>query len=143
MTLRSRVHQVLEDSESPVGGFVRWLLATLIVANVIAVVMETVPSVHASGARFFRVFEWFSLLVFAAEYALRLWSAGEVPRYRGVLGRLRWALSMAAVIDLMAELHQGGATTCMVTHDPRWAEHAERTIHLFDDMVVDKKAAVV
>ena len=84
----------------------RWgpvaLVATLIVANVLAVVMETVPSVHASGARFFRVFEWFSLLVFAVEYALRLWSAGEVERYRGVLGRLRWALSMAAVIDLLA-----------------------------------------
>ena len=102
VTLRARVHQVLEDPESPAGGFVRWLLATLIVANVLAVVMETVPSVHASGARFFRVFKWFSLLVFAVEYALRLWSAGEVERYRGVLGRLRWAFSMAAVIDLLA-----------------------------------------
>jgi len=44
-------------------------------------------------------------------------------------------------MDLMAELHQGGATICMVTHDPRWAEHAERTIHLFDGMVVDEKMA--
>jgi putative ABC transport system ATP-binding protein len=49
----------------------------------------------------------------------------------------------SAVMDLMAELHQGGATICMVTHDPRWAEHAERTIHLFDGMVVDEKVAVV
>ena len=46
-------------------------------------------------------------------------------------------------MDLMGELHQGGATICMVTHDPRWAEHAERTIHLFDGMVVDEKVAVV
>ncbi len=49
----------------------------------------------------------------------------------------------AAVMELLAELHRGGATICMVTHDPRWAEHAERTIHLFDGQVVDEKVAVV
>ena len=49
----------------------------------------------------------------------------------------------AAVMDLLSELHEGGATICMVTHDPRWAEHAERTIHLFDGQVVDEKVAVV
>jgi len=49
----------------------------------------------------------------------------------------------AAVMDLMTELHESGATICMVTHDPRWAEHAERTIHLFDGQVVDEKVAVV
>ena len=49
----------------------------------------------------------------------------------------------SAVMDLMAELHQGGATICMVTHDPRWSEHAQRTIHLFDGMVVDEQVAVV
>ncbi len=49
----------------------------------------------------------------------------------------------AAVMDLMSELHQGGATICMVTHDPRWAEHADRTVHLFDGQVVDENVAVV
>jgi putative ABC transport system ATP-binding protein len=42
-----------------------------------------------------------------------------------------------AVMDLLHELHQNGATICMVTHDPRYARHAERTIHLFDGKVVD------
>src|SRR3954453_5968408 len=36
-----------------------------------------------------------------------------------------------AVMGLLRELHQDGATICMVTHDPRYAEHAERTVHLF------------
>src|SRR5205085_7902548 len=36
-----------------------------------------------------------------------------------------------AVMDLLRELHQGGATICMVTHDPRYARYADRTIHLF------------
>jgi putative ABC transport system ATP-binding protein len=42
-----------------------------------------------------------------------------------------------AVMDLLKELHSAGATICMVTHDPRYARHAERSIHLFDGRVVD------
>ena len=42
-----------------------------------------------------------------------------------------------AVMDLLRELHRGGATICMVTHDPRFARHADRSIHLFDGRVVD------
>jgi len=45
-----------------------------------------------------------------------------------------------AVIELLGELHQNGATICMVTHDPRYARHADRTIHLFDGRVVDSAA---
>jgi putative ABC transport system ATP-binding protein len=43
-----------------------------------------------------------------------------------------------AVMDLLKELHQNGATICMVTHDPRYAHHAERTIHLFDGRIVSE-----
>jgi putative ABC transport system ATP-binding protein len=43
-----------------------------------------------------------------------------------------------AVIELLRELHKQGATICMVTHDPRYAQHADRTIHLFDGRVVDE-----
>ncbi len=42
-----------------------------------------------------------------------------------------------AVMSLMGELHNEGATICMVTHDPRWAGYADRTINLFDGRVVD------
>jgi len=42
-----------------------------------------------------------------------------------------------AVMNLMGELHNEGATICMVTHDPRWAGYADRTINLFDGRVVD------
>ena len=41
-----------------------------------------------------------------------------------------------AVMDLLKELHDNGATICMVTHDPRYAHHAQRTIHLFDGRIV-------
>jgi len=44
-----------------------------------------------------------------------------------------------AVMDLLRTLHRGGATVCMVTHDPRYAKHADRSIHLFDGRVVDEE----
>ncbi len=47
-----------------------------------------------------------------------------------------------AVMDLLRDLHREGATICMVTHDPRFAKHAERTIHLFDGRVVEETVEV-
>ncbi len=47
-----------------------------------------------------------------------------------------------AVMDLLRELHRGGATICMVTHDPRYASYADRTIHLFDGRIVEETADV-
>ena len=43
-----------------------------------------------------------------------------------------------AVMDLLRDLHRGGATICMVTHDPRYASYADRTIHLFDGRIVEE-----
>ncbi len=45
-----------------------------------------------------------------------------------------------AVMDLLRELHRGGATICMVTHDPRYAKYADRSIHLFDGRIVEEKS---
>jgi len=47
-----------------------------------------------------------------------------------------------AVMDLLRELHRNGATICMVTHDPRYARFADRSIHLFDGRVVEEKMEV-
>jgi putative ABC transport system ATP-binding protein len=44
-----------------------------------------------------------------------------------------------AVMELLRELHQGGATICMVTHDARYARHAGRSVHLFDGKVVEER----
>jgi putative ABC transport system ATP-binding protein len=46
-----------------------------------------------------------------------------------------------SVMELLRELHRGGATICMVTHDPRYAAHADRTIELFDGRVVEEHGA--
>ena len=41
-------------------------------------------------------------------------------------------------MELLRELHREGATICMVTHDPRYARHADRSIHLFDGRVIEE-----
>ncbi len=46
-----------------------------------------------------------------------------------------------AVMDLLQQLHREGATICMVTHDQRFAKHADRTVHLFDGKVVEETEA--
>jgi putative ABC transport system ATP-binding protein len=43
-----------------------------------------------------------------------------------------------SVMELLRELHRGGATICMVTHDQRFAKHADRTLHIFDGRVVEE-----
>jgi putative ABC transport system ATP-binding protein len=48
-----------------------------------------------------------------------------------------------AVMDLLGELHRGGATICMVTHDARYARHADRVIDLFDGRVVNDPVAAM
>ncbi|MEO8033245.1 MAG: ABC transporter ATP-binding protein [Acidobacteriota bacterium] len=48
----------------------------------------------------------------------------------------------AMVMDLIRELHADGATICMVTHDPRYADHAERTIRLFDGRLAESESAI-
>lgn len=47
-----------------------------------------------------------------------------------------------AVMELLTDLHSNGATICMVTHDPRYADFAERKIHLFDGSVIKEGAEV-
>jgi putative ABC transport system ATP-binding protein len=44
------------------------------------------------------------------------------------------------VMELLRDLHRAGTTVCMVTHDPRYALYADRTIHLFDGQVVEESA---
>jgi len=46
-----------------------------------------------------------------------------------------------AVMELLGDLHREGATICMVTHDARFARHADRTVQLFDGRIVEESSA--
>jgi len=47
-----------------------------------------------------------------------------------------------AVMELMRTLHRAGSTICMVTHDPRYAAHADRSVHLFDGRIVEESVEI-
>ncbi|MCP3905784.1 MAG: ion transporter [Planctomycetes bacterium] len=107
MTLKRRIYEVLEepDHRNPVSLVVDLSIAALIILNVIALALETVEAVDARLHTIFRAVEMFSVLVFTVEYLLRMWVCTESPRYRHpVFGRLRFAVSFFAIIDLLAVL---------------------------------------
>ncbi len=105
--IRRRLYEVLETA---IAGdqFSRAFdiaLTVLILANVIAVALGTVDSIHRQYSAALASFEVFSVIVFTIEYMLRVWVAIEAPLYRRpVAGRLRYMASWPAVVDLVAVL---------------------------------------
>lgn len=100
-----RVHDILveTDDNEKIDKVVAFGLMMLIVANVIAFVLETVDSLNQQYGAFFQTFELISLAIFSVEYLLRLWVAPLNPRYTGrFAGRIRYALTPMALIDLLA-----------------------------------------
>jgi voltage-gated potassium channel len=108
--LKRRVYEIVECPVREGDGrtafdYFDFFIVALIVANVVAVMVETVEELAGPYDRALRVFEVFSVVVFTAEYLLRLWACTCDPRYAGaVRGRLRFALSPMALIDLVAIL---------------------------------------
>jgi len=107
--LRRRVYQVLE--QGPVGDrtskAVDRFLVLLILVNLIAVALESIPRYEVEYGGIFAAIEFFSLLVFTVEYGLRLWTAVEHGPHQHLpagQARLRYALSPAGLIDLVAVL---------------------------------------
>jgi voltage-gated potassium channel len=107
--LRRRVYQVLE--QGPVGDamgvVIDRLLVLLILLNLVAVALESVPEYGARYALAFNLIEIVSLVVFTVEYGLRLWVAVEHGPHRhlnGARARLKYALSPAGIVDLAAVL---------------------------------------
>ena len=101
--LQQRVFRLLEGEQSRAGRVIGLALLNLILLNLVAVILETVPSLAATYGRAFTAFERFSVAIFSAEYLLRVWSCTSRPKYRHpVWGRLRFALSPLALVDLAA-----------------------------------------
>ncbi|MEM8962069.1 MAG: ion transporter [Acidobacteriota bacterium] len=78
-------------------------ILSLILLNVIAVIIGTVPVVDEAIGGWLLIFEIVSVTIFIIEYLVRLWVAPEDPRFPGgIKGRIRWALSPMAIIDFLA-----------------------------------------
>ena len=105
--LRRRAYRAMEvrDPTDRLGHALNLALVALILVNVLAVILETVPSLGQRYATWFQTLEVVSVAVFTLEYLGRVWWAVEDPRYAHPLwGRLRYLLSPLALIDLIAIL---------------------------------------
>ncbi len=107
---KKKVHSLLHPE---IVGDTHWdriiniFIIILIVLNVTAVMLETVPSIEQNKplSKFFHDFDLISVVIFTIEYILRVWSSNHDPRYKhSIYGRLRYMVSPAALIDLIAIL---------------------------------------
>jgi voltage-gated potassium channel len=105
-SIKSRVCNVLElaDPGDRTAEAVNFFLMMLVVLNVIAVVLETVENVYRAYFSVFHALGDLSIIVFSAEYLLRVWSCDANEKYRSPLGRLRFMLMPLVLIDLMVIL---------------------------------------
>ncbi len=107
MRWKRRVYEILEvaapgdRTSRRCDLFILWLIAL----NTVALVAETVDSVHQALPHFFGWFEIVSVLIFTVEYALRVWSCTASTEYAAPMrGRLRFAATPFAIIDFLAVL---------------------------------------
>ena len=106
-SIRPWMYALLEEGqlESLAGRVIEFFLISLIVANVAAVALETIPSVNVRFRSAFTAFEEFSLAAYTLEYVLRVWASVEDPRIasRGpVGGRIAFVLRPLMIIDFLA-----------------------------------------
>lgn len=105
--IKVRLYDILVETDDgeTVDRVVAVILMILILLNVAAVVLESVDSINQQYGAIFNALEIVSVAVFTAEYLARLWIANLNPLYsKPFTGRLRYALSGMAVIDLLAIL---------------------------------------
>lgn len=104
---RQKVHTLLH----PELGHTNWdrainaFIITLILLNVLAVMLETVPEIYDAHKLSFHRFDVFTVVIFSIEYILRVWSVTSDREYKHpVWGRLKYMVSLGAIIDLLAIL---------------------------------------
>ena len=107
--MRRRIYQLLEQGGAgdAASRLIDRLLITLIVVNLIAVALESVPAYGTRYAAVFNAVEYVSLAVFTVEYALRFWTAAEHGPHRhlsSTRARLKYMASPGGIVDLVAVL---------------------------------------
>jgi len=104
--IKYRVYDILveTDDDEKIDRVVAICLMILIFISVGAVVLETVEEYNAAYGWLFHIIEIVCVSVFSVEYLLRIWVAPLDPKYAGRFGRLRYAVSLLAIIDLVAIL---------------------------------------
>lgn len=105
--VKGKVHSLLhpEIGDTKLDKIINSVIISLIILNVIAVILETVPSIHDPYTEFFSIFDLVSVIIFSIEYVFRVWSSNHgVKNKHSFQVRLKYMLSAGALIDLLAIL---------------------------------------
>jgi voltage-gated potassium channel len=101
-----RVFKILEgDVTEPASRFCEIFIASLVILNVVAIILESVPSIHEEWAQFFHFFDLFSVVVFSLEYVLRVWSYAQKFAHKGGSaweGRKSYVFSFFGLVDFFS-----------------------------------------
>ena len=104
--LRARLYCEMEPSARDKRGLSpnNFVLVVLVLVSLVSFALETEPGISDELYQGIQVFNWFILIVFAIEYVVRVWVAGEDEEFRGIGGRLKYMFTPYAVADLIAFL---------------------------------------
>lgn len=104
--LRSRLYVNLDPEKWPHRGLspLNRTILTVVLLSILAAILESEPEIRSRIPSGFAVLNLLLAVIFMAEYVLRLWAMGENPEYAGFIGRVRYALTFAALIDLIATM---------------------------------------
>lgn len=104
--LRSKLYSQLESGTRNNSGLsiLNSLIIALVLVSFLALALETEETIGPAWRQGIDCLNIFIVVVFAIEYTVRLWVAGEDPRYRGLKGRLRYIMTPYAITDLIAFL---------------------------------------
>jgi len=100
--------EILEGSPNHrVSRYVEWIITAVVLLNCSAVILDSVPEVHAQYKHFFHEFEFWSVMFFTAEYVLRVWSLGA--KFAGGeggswKGRYQYIFSIFGLVDFFATM---------------------------------------
>lgn len=106
-TLKSEIYKIvcLADEKGSLSWYFDMTIIVMIVLNIVAIVLDSVPEIHAEYADFFYQFEVFSVVIFSIEYLARIYSITENEKFSNpFFGRLKFAFTPFAIIDLLAIL---------------------------------------
>jgi voltage-gated potassium channel len=103
-SIKKTVYNIIEqDDDSFWSKAFDLFITALILLNVTALILETVPNFQEQYGLHLENFEFYSVIIFTVEYLLRFWSCTENNKYRRpIKGRLKYMISFSAIIDLIA-----------------------------------------
>lgn len=103
-SLKKRIYAIIEPKDNDRRIF-EFFIILLIILNIIAFILETIPEISIEYRLIFDFFEGFSILIFSIEYILRVWTCDTSGNFQdSIIGRFRYMLTPFALIDLMAIL---------------------------------------